>query len=418
MKTSGGTYDRVAVNGGAFKRVPAGGRKPPKELEQLLEKTEAILDEEVDSDPRYNLRRLEHEIQNFSDKLEKGIGRRKEMLCKKKDLVWSLTHRREVVFFNVILSDYQTLVHSLKWDDNGGWDALVWCSNDELAIVGLEDELPSTMLTQQGFKRLRQHFSKTRNGDFVPIGRYERRSMLDETHFRSAKMLPDGSVQLMDINGLAVTVGMDWARRSLPPDAVSELRRGMDTSHPLPLGSKPRATGGAVYQNHQMPSVVYQNRGDRCLTTAMASGLHYLGFTNEAHSIALSSDSGTVTNDSTQFRSFADFVKSVFTTRRVFYRKPVQRKTKGCKERVRYDPLDPKHRRKNPVVLSLRAKLGGSVTDIYVNHCVCIVGDHLFDPNHQNAMPLSRESLDYSCSSVVSGSVYSGYYWCRELAIH
>jgi hypothetical protein len=88
----------------------------------------------------------------------------------------------------------------------------------------------------------------------------------------------------------------------------------------------------------------------------------------------------------------------------------------------RFDPLNESHiiPAGNPVVCKLKA--AKVTTDerkltVYVNHCVCFVGEYMFDSNLPRALPINRMYLDAVVASISPGAFYDGIYWARELAV-
>jgi hypothetical protein len=74
----------------------------------------------------------------------------------------------------------------------------------------------------------------------------------------------------------------------------------------------------------------------------------------------------------------------------------------------------------HPIVASLKAACieGGRKRTVPINHCVCFLGEFVFDSNCATALKINKENLDRICSDIVEGSFYDGIYWSRELILH
>jgi hypothetical protein len=85
----------------------------------------------------------------------------------------------------------------------------------------------------------------------------------------------------------------------------------------------------------------------------------------------------------------------------------------------RYQPEELSNRTHNPVVSSLKAvsMVEGVVRPVQINHCVCFVGDFIFDSNRETALPNNPISLDLICNDIVPGATYGGIFWSRELLL-
>ena len=59
----------------------------------------------------------------------------------------------------------------------------------------------------------------------------------------------------------------------------------------------------------------------------------------------------------------------------------------------------------------------GKWKPVNLNHCVCFVGEYVFDSNQERALVINVESLNAICSSIIHGSKYTGLRWSRELVL-
>ena len=136
-----------------------------------------------------------------------------------------------------------------------------------------------------------------------------------------------------------------------------------------------------------------------------ASALHFLGYKEEAAVFI------TVCNETTP----KHHAKCTFHNYQPIIVEALKAK-KGGKVRVSrpfYSPANLSLRSPNPIVVSLKVTLGKQLSRI--NHCVCFVGDYIFDANREFALPNNVPSLNLICDGVKSGTTYSGIYWAREI---
>jgi hypothetical protein len=154
------------------------------------------------------------------------------------------------------------------------------------------------------------------------------------------------------------------------------------------------------------PKIKYRNQGDQCLLKCLASALHHLRHPAKALII---SQGYTACDGRKEFNQTMNFIRETMTTEHG--KIPLRRKI--------YKPEDPLSRTPNPVVASLKAVLivDGRVQQTQIKHCVCFVGDYIFDSNRETALPLNPLSLDQICHDVVPGATYAGIYWSRELLL-
>ena len=59
----------------------------------------------------------------------------------------------------------------------------------------------------------------------------------------------------------------------------------------------------------------------------------------------------------------------------------------------------------------------GRWEDIGINHCVCFLGDWVFNGNMGRALRFSRDSLDRICDSIQDGAMYNRIAWHKELQL-
>ena len=139
---------------------------------------------------------------------------------------------------------------------------------------------------------------------------------------------------------------------------------------------------------------------------ALASGLYHLGLENEASAIVIQcQEMHMEPHRRNAFKFYQSKILGVL--------KKKHGKVKVA--RPYYVPSDLSQRSPNPVVVSLKVKQGKQLARI--NHCVCFVGDYIFDANRDNALPIDVSSLNLICSDILPGATYDGIYWARQLVL-
>jgi hypothetical protein len=155
--------------------------------------------------------------------------------------------------------------------------------------------------------------------------------------------------------------------------------------------------------------IKYRNEAELCTLKSMASALHFLGYPEIAQQI---SKGYKVGYESCNFHKAMAFIDEI--TRKNYGKKM---RLKGMsRRRRRYCPLDPSYRPPHPILASLKA-VDTMKKPTGINHCVCFVDDYIFDSNMETALPISQESLDAICDSIITGATYAGVFRSRELLI-
>jgi hypothetical protein len=157
-----------------------------------------------------------------------------------------------------------------------------------------------------------------------------------------------------------------------------------------------------------LPKIQHRNEAEQCTLKCMASALHYLGHHKLARIISLGYKVGYESCDFKKAMAFIDEMTRKHCGKQMWL--------KGGLSKRRYCPLDLSHRRPHPILASLKA-VDQMKKPTGINHCVCFVGDYIFDSNMETALPISQKTLDFICDSIVTGATYAGIFKSRELLI-
>ena len=348
------------------------------------------------------------------DKLEVGSDDWIRLDTDYRNLYWWRQNFNKVIKAETMLQAHQMAVRSLK-KNRSGWVGQVWISPTHTFELELEDDCVGRMLSHN-CKRDRGFFDQLRtSSSFTLLRKYDRQQTIDETHFRTVacEHVDDGEDRVLftvcDIAGQHVIVSAEWVTEHLPLASVMEA---------YSTRSRVRiALGSSVRPTLHLPPIRHPNKPGRheCMVASFASGLHYLGFQEASVDIAEGFRQGRLRNDSTQLAGFINLVLQTMRwhhSGRIFsMRKPDPL----------YCPLVEAHRTSNPIWASIkaeRATRGNKREAVNVCHCVCFVGDLVFDSNMETALPISRESLDAICSKIEPGSSFAGIHQSRILVVN
>jgi hypothetical protein len=217
-----------------------------------------------------------------------------------------------------------------------------------------------------------------------------------------------------------IRVTKEWALEHLPLQCTMEAYGwAMDPSTedmtPFEKVRRFNIPFGSSVINRSLPPVVYPNRDGRneCMVASFASALHHLGYHDEAATIAKGYEEEVIRNDSSQMEGFRNLVLDAMS------------KHGGGSMRLRrpdplYQPFNIAHRTSNPIWASIRAHrlVGGKWEEVNVAHCICFVGNLVFDSNMKTALPISQKSLDLVCSKIEPGVSFAGIHQSRVLVIN
>jgi len=317
----------------------------------------------------------------------------------------------------VLLDDDHECVHSLRFgrcterfadigavDDQPDaqiWQGEVWTYANKLEVIAFNESYVKTLLTPFAFKK--RYFQ---SDEFIPLVKYDRQQTVDETHFARIFKVNKKNYTLIDNDGFRVfSVSAAWVHHYLPLEIWLELQK-------YPAGHKVHIPVGT--SSPAFPMIKYHNESEQCLLKSLASALDYLGLTAKASLISKGYKRGYTS---------CDFVKSMAFIRETMIDEKKRNSSGQGKpipfRKANYFPMDVSNRRPHPVLVSLKAAVreNGKIVKSRVNHCVCFVGNYIFDSNRDTALPISVASLNEICDSIVPGSTYDGIQWSRELLL-
>jgi hypothetical protein len=185
-----------------------------------------------------------------------------------------------------------------------------------------------------------------------------------------------------------------WVRKNFTSAFVRKVRgaRGqfvhIDTARPRPeVAAQPGELGGAdgAVLPAPLPSIAYrQYEATFCAAYGPASAVHWYGDADVAALVAAAARAVLSSPDQ------ISFVHDLINTEAPGWQ---------AQYLVKHDPLVVKF--SEPVVLQLACSDGSD------NHAVATVGDLVFDSAEQNALPLSRQSLDRCAGLLTDGTKFS-----------
>ena len=357
------------------------------------------------------IRSLTQEIQGASSKEKENL---KSLL---RDKVWMLQNHKETARQEWMLRNPWS-VYSLK-RTNGEWKAEIWMSQTSTKIVPVNDRFVRQLICP--FLLRDKRFTE---GEFVPLHCYDRLSEVTETHFRSIRKVDKNLYELTDLKGRRAVIPSSYlskcqsiAKRTMK-EADMRFRQNDEKAVKIAPGSV--ACGVSALDDYvalvvsditTAPEIIYKNGDDRrevelCLPFSLANGLLFLGYHEQAITISSSKAQG---------------LGELGVDLRHDDGRPIRSKRVYFGEE-RYDPLNNGHRTPNPVVAVLEGTFThgtseGPVTTS-LNHCVCFVGDWLFDVNQDEAKKISQKTLDHVTNLVMPGSAYGRVVEAREFMVN
>jgi hypothetical protein len=391
------------------------------------------MDQEVaafyEDHPEFKQSRLEAEVAKLEAALKNSSrGNRKRRTEKLEEALndkkWMLANRHSVAIAEVMVRN-PLGIHSMKRVDGITWEARVWTSRTTLSTVELRDKAVKNLLQAFSYNnRFQGEFEKMRKYDFLAV--------LDATNFRSIQACSYDDFgrtvyRMYDCHGGTAIVDADWAELGLTTEVIKAMEdeyvaeQGGNKPWQFPFGSRANTSSAAPPVLAAPPPVVvlgppikYRNnvKVPACLTRSVASALDYLGFVKEAKAL------GSVVMTAERGCQVIKFGNTLRTTLKENCGTRISYIGAYCSGK-RYDPLDPHHRdTRMPIAACLKAERvtqSGKREPVNLNHCVCFVGDYVFDSNLERALPISLESLNTICSSIVGEASYCGLYWSRLL---
>ena len=247
---------------------------------------------------------------------------------------------------------------------------------------------------------------------FVPINAdikipLDTRQVQKIRYFVSGKAGGDTYFEGITSDGMATRLTDEFVKSNLPAEFVSlVVQEGQSqqnkTFFHVPPGA-PRTVCGHWMLNDKYPVTKYLQSGEStCLFSSLASALHYLHLEETAGKIALlaplyaASKMDGIINWSALLISMQEICG---------WLQP--RKLHGSTFDILRDISE------YPTVVSLEAIDGGT------QHAITVVGRLVFDSNCERALPLSKEALDYCCSTDTKEGafckVYKGYRFEEQL---
>ena len=208
-------------------------------------------------------------------------------------------------------------------------------------------------------------------------------------------VLSDGEVKRLDDKFVHENFPEAFVARVVEEGTKKE-QTGKHKFFHVPPGA-PRTMDGSDKLDSRYPKCEYMQEGAfTCLFSSFASALHYLGIRDTAQVVASAANSFS-SNSEGGFENWKALLRIMEKECR--WLEP--RKLFGSTFDILNDVSE------YPAVVSLEAEDGGT------QHAITVVGRIIFDSNCQRGLPLTRESLNYCCSSDemkgVYKKVYTGY---------
>ena len=208
--------------------------------------------------------------------------------------------------------------------------------------------------------------------------------MCRQPHFEG--VCGDGTIVLLDF---------EHVRNSFPDHFIQQVVKAANQQvgkfYTVPPGAPNTFTGHHLV-DPSLPKVEYrQHQNSTCLFLSLDSAIHYLGLTEVAFKIYLHSCKSSA-DAQEGIRNWEDLLELWHQCFLAFMHP-------NKLEPTSFDVLTDVS--KFPTVLKLEADDGG------IQHAVTIVGKLLFDSNCPYALPFSKESLDYCCSTDEKAGYFS-----------
>jgi hypothetical protein len=304
----------------------------------------------------------------------------------------------------VLLWNDTRCIHSIRrLSGTGECQARMWNSAGVLEEVELSEQYVKFLLSSSAFKK-----ERFRSDTFVSLQDYDRQQTVDGATFQSVTKSSAFEFTMKDSDGKAVNVPRRWVVNNVDRQSWREAeKKGCGYRVKIPEGAAPPPGQlRMIPVAGQLPMMEYTNKSNQCLILSCTSALHYLGHTVEAWTIVNELNNS---RDRQHHNFEFDRLRPLITDR--FERMKIRR--------WKYEPSDRSHRSPNPIVASLCAKRmeNGKTRRELINHCVCFVGDYIFDSNRTTALPNTALSLDLICN-FRDGLSYGGILWSRELVLN
>jgi hypothetical protein len=405
---------------------------PPIQIQTMLQNLDELVDQFIVKTERFQTTYLQDQICKLTQQLHacKKLSQRKDIEKCLNDKIWFLENRRNVAKSEVMLQNPYS-IHSLWNQGEGDWKALVWVSSTSQMEVELRDKFVKEILRGDVYT----DHNRFQDGGFTRLRLYDLLEEVNDTFFSAIRRQRNKKVfELRDVNGVKVLIEAKWVADNIEEEIIGEAlqlcqQQSADFVE-IPVGS---FSNRDCPQSHMIsmdgPIVTFRNNATRpmCMLRSFASGLHYLGYAKASAAIAMEIEEKNLASQLSQlnlasgsrFGQLTDFDERVKQAMKLEGFLKVRLK-KNWMKKQRYNPLLLEHRTNHPIAASLKVvKKGksGKMSNVQIGHCVCFVGDYIFDSNMERAQSISVDSLNNICSSIVPGSMYNGLYWSRELLL-
>jgi hypothetical protein len=203
-------------------------------------------------------------------------------------------------------------------------------------------------------------------------------------------------------DGRVVDLEDNWVEENFTAEFIARLKREAEFRksrfYYLPPGA-PRTDDGSDRINDNNPIVKYRQHGAySCLFSSVASALYFLGLHKSA--LHMSECASEYLSDS--YKGL-DVWPALLREMKKCCKKLQARKIKSV---ITYNIFE--NISEYPRVLQLQDKDGNT------QHAVTIVGNFIFDANCAQALDLTRDNLDYCCSTDAIESTFLGVFYGYE----
>jgi hypothetical protein len=395
---------------------------PPIQIKTMLQNLDELVVHFMVKTKRFHIPYLQDQVRKLTQQLHsrQKISQRKDIEKCLNDKLWFLENRTIVAKSEVMLQNPYS-IYSLWNQGEGDWKALVWVSSTSQMEVELRDKFVKEILRGDVYA----DHNRFQDGGFTRLRPYDLLEEVNDTFFSAIRQCnqPNQNVfELRDVNGVKVIIDAEWVANNIEEEIVAEAQKQLGVFVEIPVGGfSNQGCSRSSFFSADAPIVIFRNNPTRpmCLMRSFASGLHHLGYAKAGEAIATPNKNSGLSSRQGQFSYFDERVKLAMKLEGLLQIR-LKKPWRGNKKEY-YNPLLVEHRHNNnPIAASLKAvKEGksGRMSNVQIAHCVCFVGDWVFDCNMERAMIISVESLNHICSSIVPGSKYNGLFWQRELLL-
>ena len=311
------------------------------------------------------------------------------------------------------------LIHSIYYTRGKGHEITFWAFGELWQTAVTQRFIEETLLMPEAAKG--DYYKQER---WIKIRHYDLRETFDTTNFKYVRAVKGSSKYvLIDNDGVQVTVSWHFASMKADRDTLKKARYemlGENVFIKVGRSARPKikkeSTGDLMERLSRIyPPVAFRNKDNNCCESALCSGLVFKGLVEPARRIMddYASKRTAIGSKIQQKRHVKEICREHLMASTVFSKSELVATTE-------YDPLNFKHRTDTLMLAELRA--GGlnrhdRLADVNLNHCVCFVGNYVFDSNRGHALPITRGNLDIICGDIVDGARYWGLKWCYSLVL-